>query len=126
MAIKEIAPKKGTIYATFIDKMIYEEYGELSEIEEYLSDKNLLELHLFDKEREARLIKTAGKGFCEYEITAFDEGRYDDCYCESLYLSGENIDKHDNLNKKVEVVNYIKYDENDMIRIVNYRLKEVE
>ena len=59
-----------------------------------------------------------------YEV--FDDGSYDDVYCESLYVSGRNIDKQDNLSEKIVVVNYIKYDENDMCKIVNYRLKEVE
>ena len=55
-----------------------------------------------------------------------DDACYDDTYEEMLYVSGKNIDKQDDLSEKVVVVNYIKYDENDMLRIVNYRLKEVE
>lgn len=111
----ENAPEKGTIYATFITEMVYKKYEKLSDIEEYLKKDGLLELHLFDKEKELRFIKTRGKGLSRYEISDSKES-YDDTYCESLYAKDE----------KIEVVNYIQYDENDMIKIVNYRLKEVE
>lgn len=124
MLVIENAPQKGTIYATFIDKMVYRKYQSLSEISEYLTEEGLLELHLFDAEKELRFIKTRSKGLMRYEV--FDDGSYDDVYCESLYVSGRNIDKQDNLSEKIVVVNYIKYDENDMCKIVNYRLKEVE
>ena len=42
---------------------------------------------------------------------------YEDCYTERIF----DWDKG-----KVEVVNYITYDENDLMRIDNYRLKEVK
>jgi len=45
---------------------------------------------------------------------------------ESVYVLGSEIDKVENLKQKVDVVNYISYDENDMLQIVNYRLKEAE
>ena len=46
----ENAPKKGTIYATFVDKMVYRKYESLEDISEYLVEEGLLELHLFDRE----------------------------------------------------------------------------
>ena len=85
----ENAPQKGTIYATFIDKMIYQKYEMLSEIENYLVEDGLLELHLFDKEKELRFIKTRGKGLLRYEIS--DNKAYDDMYCEELYVLGKKF-----------------------------------
>lgn len=117
------APKRGTIYATFIDKMVYKKYESIDEIEELVTKDNLLEIHLFDKEKELRFLKTRDEGIVQYLIS--DNMEYD-IYEEELYVSGENIDKQDNLSKKIKVVNYIKYDENDMIHIINYRLAEVE
>ena len=127
MIDKKNAPHKGTIYATFVDKMVYERYENISDIEQYLVEDNLLELHLFNSEKEIRYIKTRGKGLLYCEISSENEGEkeYDDIYEETLYVSGNNIDKQENLNEKVIVVNYIKFDENDMLHIVNYRLKEV-
>ena len=45
---------------------------------------------------------------------------------ERIYTLGKNVEKTDKNADKVEVVNYISYDENDLMVIRNYRLKEVE
>lgn len=118
------APQRGTIYATFIDKMVYKKYASLDEIKDLLTADNLLEMHLFDKEKELRFIKTRDEGILKYFVPGNME--YDDVYEEELYVSGANIDKQDQLSEKIKVINYIKYDENDMLHIINYRLEEVE
>lgn len=118
------APPRGTIYATFIDQMVYKKYKSIDEIEKLVTKDNLLEIHLFDKEIELRFLKTRDNGIVQYLIS--DDMKHDDVYEEKLYVSGENIDKQDKLSEKIKVVNYIKYDENDMIHIINYRLAEVE
>ena len=123
MLLLDNVPQRGTIYATFIDRMVYEKYEKLSDIEQYLVEDRLLELHLFDKEKELRFLKTREKGILRFEIS--DDAEYDDTYEECLYVSADNVDKQDNLSEKIVVVNYIKYDENDMLHMVNYRLKEV-
>lgn len=118
------APKQGTIYAAYIDKMVYKSYKRLEELAEYLSEEKLLEMHLFDQEKELRFWKTrSGEVRCS-EIR--DEDCYDDSYVESSYILGKDIDQIQNLKQKIEVVNYIRYDENDLLHIVNYRLKEAE
>lgn len=119
----ENAPKKGTIYATFVDKMVYRKYVSLDEISEYLTEDGMLELHLFDREKELRFIKTAKNGLQQYEISSAEA--YDDVYEECLCVADAAVDEGSGL-PKVCVVNYIRYDENDMVRIVNYRLKEAE
>lgn len=107
------APEQGTMYALYTDRVVYQKYdrGDLPE-EEILKEK-LLELHLFDEEVEYRYIKTR-KGEIEARIS--DEVSHGDQYTEQIFtLDGE----------KVDVINYITYDENDLMRIDNYRLKEV-
>lgn len=122
----ENAPQKGMIYAMFVDKIKYGKYASLADIEDYLTTDKLLELHLFDSQKEIRVIKTAGKGLQTFEISADDESQYDDMFVERLFTTNEGTDIKENLSDCVEVINYIKYDENDMIRIVNYRLKEAK
>jgi len=122
----EGVPQKGFIYATFVDEIVSKRYSDLSEIEEYLAKDNFLEIHLFDAQKEVRFVRTAGKGVVRVVVSAEDESQYDDRYCEQAYWTENHVDKHDKLSDKIEVVNYINYDENDMIQIVNYRLKEVE
>jgi len=119
MLLMDNAPQTGILYATFIDKMVCKKYTSLSEIEEYLTEEGLLELHLFDSEKELRFLKTRNKGLQRFEITEATE--YDDKYEEIMYVA-----EADKRPEKIAVVNYIRYDENDMLRIVNYRLKEVE
>ena len=43
------APEKGLMYATYIDKMIFEPYCR-DELTEAISEEKLLELHLFDQD----------------------------------------------------------------------------
>lgn len=120
----EYAPERGMIYALYVDKMIYESYENKQQLTEYLAEEKLLEMHLFDREKELRLLKTGSGEIKSYEIK--DDKEYDDVYVESIYLLGADIDQTKDLKQKVEVVNYIRYDENDLLNIVNYRLKEAE
>lgn len=104
------APKKGIMYALYKSGMIYKEYDSLDKID----DKDLLELHLFDKKEEYRFIKARKK---EIEALITDETiSYEDTYEEIVFLENEG---------KIKVVNYISYDENDLLMIQNYRLEEV-
>lgn len=120
----EYAPERGMIYALYVDKMIYESYENKQQLTEYLAEEKLLEMHLFDREKELRFLKTGSDEIKSYEIK--DSEEYDDVYVESSYLLGADIDQTKDLKQKVEVVNYIRYDENDLLNIVNYRLKEAE
>lgn len=118
------APEAGTMYAMFIDKIVYQKYKKSELVSVDLDEKKLLELHLFDKEKEYRVVRTRGHGLQEYEIT--DDCGHDDCYEEKIYVSGRNVDRQDDLKEQVTVVNYITYDKNDLLHVGNYRLKEAE
>ena len=111
------APKKGILYALYVDRMDFFEYKNLEEIEASVTEKNLLELHLFDAKKEFRVVKTHAGEFLCCEVK--DDEKYDDIYVEQTYIDDE-------MCRKIEVVNYLKYDDNDMLHIVNYRLKEVD
>ena len=114
----------GMIIIDFINMKNPEEKNELIKILKEEIKKDLLELHLFDAVGEYRYIKTR-KG--EIEVYINDENMdYQDTYVERIYTLGKNVEKTDKNADKVEVVNYISYDENDLMVIRNYRLKEVE
>ena len=114
------APKNGILYALYVDRMEFFKYKNLEEIESIITEKNLLELHLFDKDMEFRAVKTRKGAFLCCEIK--DDETYDDVYVEETYVDAEE----ESMCQKIQVVNYLKYDENDMLHIVNYRLKEVD
>lgn len=107
------APEQGTMYALYTDRVVYQKYNREDLPEEEILKEKLLELHLFDEEVEYRCIKTR-RGEIEARIS--DKISHEDQYTEQIFtLDGE----------KVDVINYITYDENDLMRIDNYRLKEV-
>lgn len=116
------APEKGTIYAVLRDRIIFETYESLDDIGAVAADQNLLELHLFDTQKEYRAVRTRMHGFLETLI----EEAWEDTYEEKIYVLGENIDKNDGLRNQVIVVNQVTYNKDDMLNICNYRLKEVE
>lgn len=117
-------PEQGILYALYTDKVKYEKYKKEELLEDpYLAEK-LLELHLFDDTREYRYIKTR-RG--EMETLISDETvEHQDIYTEKILTLGNKKEKPDKDSGFVEVVNYITYDENDLMRIGNYRLKEVK
>ncbi len=113
----EKAPEKGIIYALYTDRVVFERYEKESLPDEMVLQDNLLELHLFDQNREYRIVRSK-IGDIEAEIC--DELSCDcEQYIEFVFTDHENI-------PAVEVVNYISYDENDLMMINNYRLREVE
>lgn len=118
----EKAPQTGTMYGVFTDKILYQKYDRADLLAEPPKEDKLLELHLFDAQKEYRCIRTRLQGFKEFEIT--DDCEHDDVYEEKIYVSGSNVDKQEDLREQVTVVNYIVYDENDLLHIPNYRLKE--
>ena len=114
-----LAPENGSMYAIYKDRVEYNRYS-LAELQSNSCiGNNLLELHLFDNNREYRLVQSS-RGKIESCIS--DENVYhDDKYVERVYTQG----KFD-ISDQVEVINYITYDENDIAMINNYRLREVK
>ena len=93
-------------------------------MEDQEATDKLLELHLFDTVAEYRYIKKRN-GKIEALIRN-DTVEHQDLYTEKIITLGNKKEKPDKESGFVEVVNYITYDENDLMRIENYRLKEVE
>ena len=117
-------PEQGTLYALYTDKVKYEKYKKEELLEDPHLAEKLLELHLFDDTREYRYIKTR-RG--EMETLISDETvEHQDIYTEKILTLGNKKEKPDKDSGFVEVVNYITYDEDDLMRIGNYRLKEVK
>lgn len=122
------APERGMLYALYTDRMEYRPYErEDLPLKEELQ-KNLLELHLFDEKKEYRFIKKRKRKTEieeEIEVVVSDEEKgYDDLYIERIFTQKDEKEK--NHASCIEVVNYLSYDENNLLKIKNYRLKEVK
>ena len=117
------APIKGTVFASFRDRIVFERYDNKERIYSMILEKAdlLLELHMFDSTMEYRVIKRRN-GIHEYVITD-DVKESSDMFEESIYT--EDAFKP-NSPTKVSLINYIDYDDNDLLRIRDYRLKEIE
>lgn len=132
-------PDEGTGFAVYRDRVIYGKYqksgtdtvvladGTLVSLSAVSCYPDLLELHLFDRNREYRCVRTRQRGVLESLIDderAFAE--YEDSYIEEIYILEKDADQKEELRQKVGVVNYIRYNADDLAVIDQYRLKEVE
>ena len=117
------APERGMLYALYTDRMEYRPYErEDLLLKEKDLQKNLLELHLFD---EKKLYRFRKKPKLDLEVVVCDETKdYADLYIEKIFTQEDEKEK--NHASCIEVVNYLVYDENDLLKIKNYRLKEVK
>ena len=108
----EMAPQSGICYALYSDReVVFEKYSSGITIDE----TNLLELHLFDQEKEFRAIRTEAQGFIVTVVTDADY-KHDDIYEEQVFTEK---------GWAIKVVNYITYNDYDLLNIDNYRFKEV-
>lgn len=113
-----LAPENGIKYAIYKDRVEFQRYTLKDLLKDEKLEENLIELHLFDKNKELRVIES-NRG----EIFTVIDGEDDvnrECYVEQVYtITGNDV------SEQVEVVNYITFDENDIARIEDYRLREV-
>lgn len=118
------APERGIVYALFRDRVMFERYS-MEELEKsQFEGNNLLELHLFDEDTEYRIIRTRMNG-CQEMVISDEEIGFEDIYIEEILIANKDADSRENLVDTVKVVNYIDYNENDLLRIRGYRLQEV-
>lgn len=130
----EKAPASGMMYALYKGRVVYcpycmdrtdsdgdgrriilTEQGDLAE--------NLLELHLFDSEKEYRLVLRRGLDPVSKLIddSCMEPGGFK--YIEKQ-INTLDLD-HTGHTEPVNIVNYVSFDEDDLLQIENYRLMEV-
>lgn len=117
------APQCGQMLAYTRKRVIFQPYRNLEEVEQVLADTEILELHLFDGQKEYRTIVSCSPRFESGRIEAvaeFPADRESDVYKETVMLEKE-------FGTKITVLNHIHYNEcNGMADIDNYRLRMEE
>jgi len=98
--------------------VLFQEYADKTEVGKNLADQELLEVHMFDREKEYRAIATRSprfpRGIIE-TVADFPENEEDAIYRESVLLEkGEGV---------ITVLNHIVYDKKGMASMDNYRMK---
>lgn len=137
MIKEEKAPISGMMYALYKDKVVYCPYcmtridsdGNNRRIiltEQLDLAENLLELHLFDAHKEYRMVLRRGLKPVSKLIddSCMEKEKGEFTYTEEL-IKTLDID-HKGDKGPVNIVNYITYDEDDLLYIENYRLMEVK
>lgn len=110
------APLKGSCIAYTKKEVIFEEYASLDELTERVKGAEILELHLFDDEKEYRCVKTASKRYPTgvIEVVADFPEDEENVYPEEVFLEDNE--------GKLKVLHHLTYDENGMASADNYRL----
>lgn len=125
LATEPKSPESGQLLAYTRNNVYFQQYEDLEEVENLLKGQVLLELRLFDDEKEARFLSTTShrfkdvdRGFLHNLITKEDipndSGEF--CFSETVYL-----DMND--EERLTVLNHVNYDENGMAYVDNHRLK---
>lgn len=111
-------PEKGYVLAYTRGQVIFKMYDSLNMIGELLGEQDVLELHLFDRQREYRLLSTRSKRYqgCIEAVADFED-KEDEVYRQKIML-----DVNDAALEKLYVLNHISYDDAGMATIDNYRM----
>lgn len=117
------APDRGIWYAVYTDRIEYLNYEKREA--SILADSKLLELHIFDNVKEFRVIRKRDQSLIE-KVISDEESMNMGTYEETVYVNRKGIDNASPSGEMVTVVNYIEYDDNDLLKISNYRLKETK
>lgn len=114
------APVQGWVLAYLRKEVLFKQYYSLEEIREYIQQGEILELHLFDQEKEYRAIVSQSRRYPSGIVETIADFRLDTetTYNESIYLEA----KYQKLGKKIQMCNHLNYDESGMMEVDNYRL----
>ncbi len=115
----EQAPAQGQMLAYTRQKVIFRPYEGREKVTEVLGNSELLELHLFDEQKEYRCVASGSSRFPSGVIeTVADFSEEDErtLYREDVLLEDSQ--------EEITVLNHIAYnEENGMAYVDNYRLK---
>ena len=112
----EQAPKRGQLLVYTRNRVIFQPYGSLEEVKTLLKKEEILELHLFNTQKEYRCILSESKRYPKGRIEHLAE--FPDCE-ESVYKEETLLEN----GGKLTVLNYLKYsDVSGMASIQEYRL----
>ena len=115
------APERGHILAYSAKKVNFERYSSLSAICEKYANEELLELHLFDNDKELRFLSARSPKAVDGVIRALADFPEDDD--DHIYRDQALLEEG---RGRICVLNHIRYDENGMAVIDNYRLQVKE
>lgn len=127
-----LSPKNGAYLIYFSKKVFFGPFAGKEEVEKIMSLSeygNLLEVHIFDDNKEFRAISTDDKRHKEGIICYIADFKYDDAGSSeenSVYIEKTEINMHSKSDSfygnKLWVLNHLKY-ENGMAYVDDFRLR---
>ena len=119
------APSSGYLLAYCVKKVVFQKYDGLQSIEKIINtDENgtLLEIHLFDDNKEYRAVSTESSAYGKEGFIEHVAGpEWDGETYEEIGLIEKKFPKI--TDQTVTLVNHLSFDENGMAFIDDYRLK---
>ena len=114
------APGNGWVLAYLRREVLFHPYQTLNEIEDELAGRELLELHLFNREKEYRVAVSSSRrfpaGYAEH--TALFPNEKQSVYSERILTDDALL----SASSAIRVLNHFSFDENGMLHIDDYRL----
>lgn len=120
--IEEKAPCNGQLLVYTRTQVLFKKYADLTEVKALLDNQEILEVHLFDKEKEYRAVATS----CKRKFDNCNDGiiEYEACFPEDEKVYKETILLENRYKDygNIVVLNHIENDERGMAKIDDYRL----
>lgn len=126
------APSTGILYLSLRDQILLQRYFSMEEVKSILTSKDedgILEIHLFDSKKEYRWLRSVKHlNGLEHVVSdggeVISESEQRNTFEENVFVE-ERFGKDNNI-QRIAIVNYLGFDEEDSLRVVDYRLKEVK
>lgn len=116
---KKEAPESGYILAYTRQEVIFKPYKNELDLEKNLGEQELLEVHLFNREKEYRAISSESKRFSEHFVEYIADF---DCKDPSKIFREKTKLEKEWSNRELIVLNHVAYDDDGMAAIDDYRL----
>lgn len=115
-ALKKInnAPSQGRMLLYLRSGVKFEGYSSLSNVKEIIGDQEILEIHLFDENKEYRALASESPRFSDGCIEWISDFSEEGCFLDQVVI--------DDSSKPMTIVNHISYDDTGMANIDDYRL----
>lgn len=118
--VHDNSPSNGYLMAYTRKQVVFCKYGDLSEVDTKLNGLEVLELHLFDDQKEYRGVVSQSARFPEHYIDHMaDFTEDDDTFVQNIVPENKFLAE----TGEIIVVNHISYSETGMAYIDDYRLK---
>lgn len=112
------APSQGQMLVYTRNNVFFEPYDSIESVKNKFKEDEVLEIHMFDEDKEYRAILSTSKRFKEGKIEAIVDfaNKKDSVYPEHILLENTYA-----AQGKITVLNHIVYGENGMASIDQYR-----